>query len=92
MDKSELVKAVAKKNTVSSVDTQKVLDSLLEVITEEMIAGGEVNFRGFGKFMSVKQAARTARNPKTGEAVEVSAKQVMRFKPALVQKRLVNGE
>ena len=58
------------------------VDELLELIVEEVRKGGKVKIRGFGKFYLKETSPRTARNPRTGERVEVPARKVFAFKPS----------
>ena len=80
MNKQELVKAIAEGAELTQKDVRVMVDAYTSVIAEAVSNGEEVMVQGFGKFYPVEKEARTARNPKTGEAVEVPAKTVVRFK------------
>lgn len=71
-------------------DAEKHLVAIFEVIAENMAAGHEINIPGFGKLRVKERKARQARNPKTGEMVEVAAKKVPNFLPAKQLKEAVN--
>lgn len=79
MKKSELVEAVATKAGLTKVDATKAIEATFESIAESLKAGNKVPFLGFGTFKVVNKPARTARSPKTGETVNVPAKNVVKF-------------
>lgn len=63
-----------------------VLNGLAHVAGAELVEGGEVTLPGLGKLKTDQRAARTGRNPATGEALEIPAKTVVKFSPAKVLK------
>ncbi|WP_456341983.1 HU family DNA-binding protein [Thermovibrio sp.] len=81
MTKSELVAAIAEKANIRKKDAEAALNAFIEVVTEALKKGDKVEIRGFGTFLMKERAPRVARNPKTGEKVEVPAKLVPAFKP-----------
>ncbi len=81
MTKSELVSAIAEKAGLRKKDAEAALNAFIEVVTEALKKGEKVEIRGFGTFLMKERAPRVARNPKTGEKVEVPAKLVPAFKP-----------
>jgi len=81
MTKSELVSAVAEKAGIRKKDAEASLNAFIEVVTEALKKGDKVEIRGFGTFLMKERAPRVARNPKTGEKVNVPAKLVPAFKP-----------
>ena len=85
MTKKEMLEAVSKKANVNKVETEKVFNSTFELLIEEIEKGG-VRVDGFGTFKVTSRAARTAKNPRTGEEVKVPAKKVVTFKAAAVLK------
>ena len=80
MNKAELVNAISEKAALSKKDAEKVLAAFTETVTESLTAGEKVQIVGFGSFEVVNRAARTARNPRTGEAVEIAASKAPAFK------------
>jgi DNA-binding protein HU-beta len=80
MTKKEFTDKMAEKAGMSKVDAQKAYDAFLGVTSEYLKAGEKVSFLGFGAFSVQEKAARTAKNPRTGEMVEVPAKKVVKFK------------
>jgi len=81
MNKSELIDHVAKSAGLTKVDAKKAIDSYHEAIAGTLQAGNRVEILGFGSFSVATREARTGRNPKTGEALEIKAKKVAKFKP-----------
>lgn len=93
MNKSELIAAIAAKNPDlnSKAQTERIVNSLVETIVEEVAKGGEVALVGFGTFKQTKRAARTGKNPQTGKALKIPAKKVPVFKAGTAFKDKVNG-
>ncbi|MHB1042874.1 MAG: HU family DNA-binding protein [Eubacteriales bacterium] len=81
MNKADLVAAVAEKADITQKDTVKVINAVIEVISESISQGKEVRIVGFGTFKVRQRAARTGRNPKTGKPIEICAKTVPVFVP-----------
>jgi DNA-binding protein HU-beta len=90
MNKQELIDAVAKDTGASKVHTGETLDALLEVIKKAVSKGDAVQLIGFGSFSSGKRAARTGRNPKTGEAIKIAAAKTVKFTAGKAFKDAVN--
>ena len=80
MNKAELIAAVAEKATLSKKDSEAAVNAALEAITAALQDGDKVQLVGFGSFEVKKRAARTGRNPRTKEVVEIPASQVPVFK------------
>ena len=80
MNKTELVAAVAEKAGMSKKDTEKVIASVFDVIGEVLAQGDKVQIAGFGGFEVKAREARTGRNPKTGETIEIPASKAPVFK------------
>lgn len=92
MNKSELVSAVATAASLDRKSAEKAVDALFREVMEQVGAGEKVTVVGFGSFSPSERAARTARNPRTGEAVEVPASSRVRFSPGTAFKeRLGSG-
>ncbi len=73
MKKQELVKAIAAKSGMSLDAAAKSLNAFLDVVTESLQGGVEVNITGFGAFRVSERAARNGVNPKTGEKIKIAA-------------------
>lgn len=80
MNKTELVAAVAAKTELTKKDAEKAVTAVLETIAETLAAGQKVQLVGFGTFETREREARSAKNPRTGETVEVAASRVPAFK------------
>lgn len=80
MNKAELIDQVSKRTDMTKKDVEKVLSTFKDVVTETLVAGDKVSIVGFGTFETVERAARTARNPRTGETVEVGPSKAPKFK------------
>ena len=91
MNKVELVAAMAEKAELTKVDAEKALKAFIDVVTEEMKNKGKVQLVGFGTFETTERAARTGRNPKTGETIEIGASTSPKFKPGKALKDAVNA-
>jgi DNA-binding protein HU-beta len=82
MNKQALAEVVHEKLGGTKVQAEEVVDSLFDAIVAALKRGEEVSVAGFGIFSVKQRAARMARNPKTGEQVQVAAKRVPKFRPA----------
>ncbi|HLT16974.1 MAG TPA: HU family DNA-binding protein [Acidimicrobiales bacterium] len=80
MNKAELVSAVAEKTGQSQSAVNEVLGALEDVITSEVASGGKVSLPGFLTFERGERAARTGRNPATGETIQIAASRVPKVK------------
>lgn len=76
--------------SISQKDAIEAVGSLFELIAQNLEEGHEINIAGFGKFKVTERAARTGRNPATGETIDIPAKKAFKFTPAKALKdRLV---
>lgn len=91
MNKSELVDAVAAATDGTKADAQASVDAVLDSITASLEKGDRVALTGFGTFEVRQRAARTARNPQTGETINVKATKVPAFKAGKGLKDAVAG-
>ena len=80
MNKTELVKNIAEKAEISQAQAKSVLEATLESVKEALQAGDAVQLIGFGTFSVAERAARTGKNPRTGEKITIPAKKVAKFK------------
>ncbi|WP_448659986.1 integration host factor subunit beta [Sphingomonas sp. CJ99] len=94
MIRSELVRLIAQDNPELSVrEIEHIVTIFFDQITSRLMQDGRVELRGFGAFSTRPRDARTGRNPRTGEMVEVQAKRVPYFKPGKEMRiRLNMGE
>lgn len=80
MNKNEFVAAIAEKSGLTKKDAEAALIAYTEVVTDALKAGDSVQLIGFGTFEVRERAARTGRNPHTGETIEIAAAKVPAFK------------
>ena len=90
VNKAQLIDAVAMKLDISRRSAGDTVDAVLDGITGAIISGDKVSLTGFGTFETTRRAARTARNPRTGESVAVPAATVPKFRPGQALKDEVN--
>ncbi|MCD7742504.1 MAG: HU family DNA-binding protein [Ruminococcus sp.] len=90
MKKAELVSAIAEKGGYSKKDAEKALNTVIESISDVLVAGDKITLVGFGTFKTKENPARTGRNPRTKEPVEIPAKTVPVFKAGQSLKDAVN--
>ena len=89
MTKVELIKAIAEHGELSRADAEIALLAVQHSITEALAKGDRITLPGFGTFKVVETAARTGRNPQTGELVEIPANRKVKFAPSDKLKDLV---
>ncbi|ETA53313.1 MULTISPECIES: integration host factor subunit beta [Roseobacteraceae] len=93
MIRSELIQKIADENPhLYQRDVERIVNTIFEEITNAMARGDRVELRGFGAFSVKKRDARTGRNPRTGEAVEVEEKHVPFFKTGKLLRDRLNGK
>lgn len=90
MNKKELVEAVAKATELTQADSERAIGAAFDAIAEAVAKGDKVSVPGFGTFEKRERAARTGRNPRTGEEITIAATSAPGFKPATQFKRLLN--
>ncbi|MPL73037.1 integration host factor subunit beta [Rhodobacter sp. 140A] len=93
MIRSELIAKISEENPhLFQRDVEKIVNTIFEEIIEAMARGDRVELRGFGAFSVKKRDARTGRNPRTGDAVDVEEKHVPFFKTGKLLRDRLNGE
>ena len=90
MTKSELIDAIAETAELSKADASKALSATLESVTDALKAGEKVALIGFGTFSVSLRAARTGKNPQTGEAIAILESKAAKFKASQKLKDAVN--
>ena len=91
MNKKELVEAVAGSANLTQAEADRALNAVVDSIVKAVAAGDKVAVPGFGTFDKRERAARTGRNPRTGEEITIEASSTPGFKAATQFKRAVNG-
>jgi DNA-binding protein HU-beta len=79
LNKEDLIRSVAEKMQTTKVNAAQAIDAIFASITESLKKGDPVTFVGFGSFKATKRAARTGRNPRTGEPLAIPATTVPSF-------------
>ena len=90
MNKGDLIEVVADKAGLSKADAGRAVDAVIEAVTKSLKKGKTVSLVGFGTFAVKKRAARTGRNPRTGESIQIKASNVPGFKAGKGLKDAVN--
>jgi DNA-binding protein HU-beta len=90
MNKGELIEAVAAAADLSKSDATKAVDAVVNSITRTLQKGDQVSIVGFGTFSVKDRAARTGRNPATGETIQIAASRAPGFKAGKALKDAVN--
>jgi len=93
MTKSELILKLAERNPhLYQRDVEKIVSTIFDEITEALARGDRVELRGFGAFSVKKRDARTGRNPRTGESVDVDQKFIPFFKTGKQLRERLNAD
>lgn len=81
MTKKEIVKTISEEIGLTQLKTKEIVQKTFDAIIETLVMDGRIELRNFGVFEVKRRAPRSARNPKTGDKVDVPAKYVVTFKP-----------
>ena len=90
MNKNDLIAAVASRAGLSKADAAKAVDGITSSITSALQSGTEVRLVGFGTFSVGHRKATMGRNPRTGESIQIAARNVAKFKAGTALKAAVN--
>ena len=90
MNKAELIEVIAKDAKLSKAAAQAALDATVAAVVKAVTKGASVSLVGFGSFSSGKRAARTGRNPQTGETIKIAAAKTVKFSAGKAFKDAVN--
>ncbi|UXI00482.1 nucleoid-associated protein HU-beta [Photobacterium sp. TY1-4] len=90
MNKTQLVDKIAENADISKASAGRALDAFIDAVSDSLKAGEQVALVGFGTFSVRERAARTGRNPQTGEEIQISAAKVPGFKAGKALKDSVN--
>ena len=90
MNKADLIGSIADKSELSKADASRALDAFVSSVSAALADGDRVSLVGFGSFSVDKRDARTGRNPRTGEEIQIAAKNVVKFKPGAGLSNAVN--
>jgi DNA-binding protein HU-beta len=90
VNKTELIAALSAKTDTTKADATRAVAALVEIITTTVAGNNEVQIIGFGTFKATKRAARTGKNPRTGEPIKIAASIAPQFKAGAAFKAAVN--
>jgi len=90
MNKSELIEAIAAQADVPKAQASRVLDAMVAVVGDALADGKQVSMVGFGTFLVRERPARSGRNPRTGETINIAASRTPSFKAGKALKDKVN--
>jgi len=90
MNKNDVIDAVSERTGLAKSDAARAVEAVLATVTEALQKGDTVAMSGFGSFLAKARAARTGRNPRTGEPIAIPASRVPSFKAGKALKDAVN--
>ena len=90
MTKAELIEGVANSAGVSKADAERTIGAFFDHVVASAKKGDKVAWPGFGSFSASQRAARTGRNPQTGEPVKIAASTALRFSSSATLKTALN--
>ena len=91
MTKADLIEELAKVSNLTKKESETIVHTIFDTITEALAKGDKVELRGFGSFRIRRRRARRGRNPKTGTSINVPPKRVPFFKVGKELRQLVNA-
>jgi integration host factor subunit alpha len=92
MTKAELVSIISEKCSFSRQESVQIVDQVFQILKETLEAGEKVKISGFGNFITHEKRPRKGRNPQTGEEITVSGRRVLKFKPSVLLRKVLNQE
>lgn len=91
MNKSELIEKIAAECKMTKAQTERMLDTTLDLVKKSVKKGDEVKLVGFGTFTKAKRKARMGRNPQTGKSIKIPAAWFPKFRPGAEFKDIIRG-
>jgi nucleoid DNA-binding protein len=91
MKKADFINAIVEKTGVTKATASTLLNAVIESITDSVVEGKKVTFSGFGTFEKANRKARTGRNPRTGDVIEIAAYSTLTFSISKALKDKLNG-
>jgi integration host factor subunit alpha len=92
MTKADIVEAVRTRVNFPKREADEIVSSVLDILKDTLTSGEHVKISGFGKFVVHQKHDRRGRNPQTGEAITITARKILTFKPSILFKQELNGE
>jgi integration host factor subunit alpha len=90
MTKADLVEKICMMTAFSKKESSEIVERVFDVVKTTLEAGENIKIAGFGNFEVKEKAARSGRNPQTGEIIEITPRRVLTFKASQVLKKLIN--
>jgi DNA-binding protein HU-beta len=90
VNKADLIEQIAQAAEISKSAAERAVDALVNSVKASLRKGEDVTLVGFGTFYASTRAARTGRNPRTGEAVEIKAAKLPKFRAGKALKDAIN--
>ena len=90
MNKAEMIDEIAQAAEISKSAAERAIDALVGAVKSSLKKGDDVTLVGFGTFYASARAARTGRNPRTGEALQIAASRVPKFRAGKALKDAIN--
>ncbi|MBN1378098.1 MAG: HU family DNA-binding protein [Gammaproteobacteria bacterium] len=90
MKKTEFIDVLAQKTNLSKADATRALEGVIDIVTKTLQGGDQVVLTGFGTFLVRKREARSGRNPRTGDVIQIEASNIPAFKAGKALKDAVN--
>ena len=91
MNKSQLIDSISIKTEIYKKDVEKVINVFTNIVADTLVDGDRVSITGFGTFEVVERAARTGRNPQTGESIQIQASKSPKFKASKALKDAIKA-
>ncbi len=91
LTKLDIVQNVSGKLGLSKMDSSRIVESVFEIMKEQLSKGDTAKISGFGNFVVRSKNARRGRNPQTGSEMEITARKVLTFKSSNILKKTLNG-
>ena len=91
MTKKEIVRVISERANLTQLQTKEIVQWTFDAIIDALLSEGRIELRNFGVFEVKRRKSRKARNPRTGEKVEVGAKNVVTFQPGKEMEEQVRG-
>ncbi|MCX7347593.1 MAG: integration host factor subunit alpha [Alphaproteobacteria bacterium] len=91
LTRADLSEAVHRQIGLSRSESADLVKSVLDLVSDTLVAGKTVKLSSFGTFMVRQKNGRIGRNPKTGEEVPITPRRVLVFRPSQVMKNVING-
>ena len=80
MNRGEFVAAISEQSGLTKADTDRAIEAMFKVVKKTLKSGDSISLVGFGTFVVRKRAARTGRNPRTGDTIKIKASKIPAFK------------